>query len=229
MEALEITTGANPSSAIIWLHGLGADGHDFAPIVPELGLPAGMEVRFIFPHAPLLPVTINNGHVMPAWYDVRSQDLRQIEDEAGVRASQQRVEALIRREEARGIPASRIVLAGFSQGGAIALHTGLRHAAPLAGVLALSTYLPLPHTLASEASKANSGTPILMAHGTADNVIPISQGLASRDWLEKRGYAIQWREYPMAHSVCQEEITDIGRWLVQVLTAEPRSREKTTV
>lgn len=229
MEALEIATGANPSSAVIWLHGLGADGHDFAPIVPELGLPVGMEVRFIFPHAPLLPVTINNGHVMPAWYDVRSQDLRQIEDETGIRASQQRVEALIRREEARGIPAARIVLAGFSQGGAVALHTGLRHAEPLAGVLALSTYLPLPHTLASEASMANSGIPILMAHGSADNVIPIAQGLASRDWLEKSGHAIQWQAYPMAHSVCQEEITDIGRWLAQVLTAEPHTRGKTAI
>ncbi|MFA5241862.1 MAG: alpha/beta fold hydrolase [Sulfuricella sp.] len=218
MEALEINTGTHPSSAVIWLHGLGADGHDFAPIVPELGLPPRLAVRFIFPHAPLLPVTINNGYAMPAWYDVRSLDLRQTEDEAGIRASQQLLEALIRREEARGIPAARIVLAGFSQGGAIALHTGLRYEAPLAGVLALSTYLPLPRALASEASPANAGLPVFMAHGTADGVIPAAQGAASRDWLEQHGYTVDWREYPMAHSVCAEEITDIGQWLVRVLT-----------
>ncbi len=221
MDALEITTGTNPSRAVIWLHGLGADGHDFAPIVPELGLPPQLAVRFIFPHAPLLPVTINNGYIMPAWYDVFSQDLRQTEDEAGIRASQQRVEALIQREEARGIPASRIVLAGFSQGGAIALHTGLRHTPTLAGVLALSTYLPLPQTLGTEASPANAGVPIFMAHGTSDSVIPVGQGIASRVWLEEHGYAVEWREYPMAHSVCPEEISDIGQWLAQVLTAEP--------
>lgn len=217
--ALEIATGATPSCAIIWLHGLGADGHDFAPIVPELDLPPELAIRFIFPHAPLLPVTINNGHVMPAWYDIRSLDLRQTEDEGGIRASQQRIETLIRHEEARGIPASRIVLAGFSQGGAIALHTALRYSAPLAGVLALSTYLPLPSTLASEASPANAGLPVFMAHGAADSVIPVSQGIASRNWLQERGYKVAWREYPMAHSVCPEEITDIGQWLVQVLTA----------
>lgn len=220
MDALEITTGTTPSCAVIWLHGLGADGHDFAPIVPELGLPSRLAVRFIFPHAPLLPVTINNGYVMPAWYDVRSLDMCQVEDETGIRASQQQVEALIRREEARGIPAARIVLAGFSQGGAIALHTGLRYEAPLAGVLALSTYLPLPHTLLTEASSVNAGLPVFMAHGTADSVIPLAQGIASRDRLEEHGYAVDWREYPMAHSVCPEEITDIGQWLVRVLTAE---------
>lgn len=219
MEALEITTGPSPSYAVIWLHGLGADGNDFAPIVPELGLPPQLAVRFIFPHAPLRPVTINNGYVMPAWYDVRSLDLSQIEDEAGIRASQRQVEALVRHEEARGIPTSRIVLAGFSQGGAIALHTALRHKALLGGVLALSTYLPLPHTLHSEVSPANSCLPIFMAHGTADSVIPIAQGITSRNWLKEHGHAIEWREYPMAHSVCQEEITDIGKWLVQVLTA----------
>ena len=218
MDALEITTGTDPTGTVIWLHGLGADGHDFAPIVPELGLPAGMSVRFIFPHAPLLPVTINNGYVMPAWYDVRSLDLRQTEDEAGIRASQQQVEALIQLEESRGIPASRIVLAGFSQGGAIALHTGLRHEAPLAGVLALSTYLPLPHTLDTEASPTNAHLPIFMAHGTVDSVIPVEQGIASRNRLQDHSYRVEWREYPMAHSVCPEEITDIGQWLVRVLT-----------
>lgn len=219
MDTLEIVTGADPSCAVIWLHGLGADGHDFAPIVPELGLPPRLKVRFIFPHAPLLPVTINNGYVMPAWYDVRHLDLRQAEDEAGIRASQQGIEALIRQENARGIPAARIVLAGFSQGGAIALHTALRHEAPLAGVLALSTYLPLPHTLKAEASPANSDMPILMAHGTEDSVIPIEQGIASRNWLKEHGHAVKWLEYPMTHSVCPEEITDIGQWLTRVLTA----------
>jgi phospholipase/carboxylesterase len=179
-----------------------------------------MSVRFIFPHAPLLPVTINNGYVMPAWYDVRSLDLRQTEDETGIRASQQQVEALIRLEEARGIPASRIVLAGFSQGGAIALHTGLRHEAPLAGVLALSTYLPLPDTLDTEASPTNAHLPIFMAHGTVDSVIPVAQGIASRNRLQDHRYRVEWREYPMAHSVCPGEITDIGQWLVRVLTEE---------
>lgn len=220
MEALEVTTGPNPACSVIWLHGLGADGHDFAPIVPELGLPPQLAVRFIFPHAPLIPVTINNGYVMPAWYDVRSLDLRQTEDEAGIRASQQKIEALIGHEGERGIPASRIVLAGFSQGGAIALHAGLRHTAALAGVLALSTYLPLPLALASEASQVNAGLPIFMAHGTGDTVIPISQGIASRDVLQENGYEVAWHEYPMAHSVCPEEIADIGQWLLQVLTAE---------
>lgn len=220
MEALEVTTDPNPACSVIWLHGLGADGHDFAPIVPELGLPPQLAVRFIFPHAPLMPVTINNGYVMPAWYDVRSLDLRQTEDEAGIRASQQKIEALIGHEGERGIPASRIVLAGFSQGGAIALHAGLRHAAALAGVLALSTYLPLPLALASEASQVNAGLPIFMAHGTGDAVIPISQGIASRDVLQENGYEVAWHEYPMAHSVCPEEIADIGQWLLQVLTAE---------
>jgi phospholipase/carboxylesterase len=222
-DALEIATGAAPSCAVIWLHGLGADGHDFAPIVPELGLPPALAVRFIFPHAPLLPVTINNGYVMPAWYDVRSLDLRQTEDESGIRASQQRIETLIRHEEARGISASRIVLAGFSQGGAIALHTALRYPVTLAGVLALSTYLPLPWTLAAEASPANAGLPVFMAHGAADSVIPVAQGLASRGQLEELGHEVAWREYPMAHSVCPEEITAIGQWLVQVLTADKQA------
>lgn len=217
---LEICTRAHPDSTVIWLHGLGADGHDFAPIVPELGLPPSLAVRFIFPHAPMMPVSINNGYVMPAWYDVKCLDLRQVEDEAGIRASQQQLETLIRNEMARGIPASRIVLAGFSQGGAVALHTGLRYEAHLAGVLALSTYVPLPHTLVTEASAANAGLPIFMAHGTADSVIPVAHGIASRNWLQEHGYAVDWREYPMTHSVCPEEITDIGQWLVRVLTAE---------
>lgn len=215
MEALEIDTGATPAGAVIWLHGLGADGHDFAPIVPELGLPSGLALRFIFPHAPLLPVTINNGYVMPAWYDVKSLDLRQIEDEAGIRASQQRVEALIRREAARGIPAARIVLAGFSQGGAIALHTALRQTAPLGGVLALSTYLPLVENAIDEASVHARQTPIFMAHGRSDPVVPYALGAASRDMLLKLGYAVDWHEYGMPHSVCEEELRDIQVWLAR--------------
>jgi len=217
MNAIEIVTGSNPTRAVIWLHGLGADGHDFAPIVPELGLPSFLSVRFVFPHAPLMPVTINGGYVMPAWYDVKSQDLRQEEDSKGIRVSQQAVEALIQRELARGIEPSSIVLAGFSQGGAIALHTGLRYNAPLAGVLALSTYLPLPHSLITEASPANAAVPVFMAHGTADSVIPPCQGAASRDLLRQLDYAVEWHEYAMAHSVCAAEITDIGVWLAQVL------------
>ena len=217
MDALEIVTGKAPDSAVIWLHGLGADGHDFAPIVPELGLPSSAKVRFIFPHAPMLPVTINGGYVMPAWYDVKSLDLSQEEDAAGIQSSQRQLEALLRHELERGIASTRIVLAGFSQGGAIALHTGLRYAAPLAGVLALSTYLPLPHTLRTEASPANTALPLFMAHGTADSVIPLAHGAASRDLLRQDGHAVEWHEYPMAHSVCAEEISDIGMWLTRIL------------
>ena len=219
MDALEIITGNAPDSAVIWLHGLGADGHDFAPIVAELGLPQNVKVRFIFPHAPMLPVTINGGYVMPAWYDVKSLDLRQEEDTAGIRNSQRQLEALIRRERERGIASTRIVLAGFSQGGAIALHTGLRYDAPLAGVLALSTYLPLPDTIMAEASSANAALPVFMAHGTADSVIPLAHGATSRDLLRQEGYAVEWHEYPMTHSVCAEEITDIGTWLTRIFAA----------
>lgn len=219
MDALEIVTGNAPDSAVIWLHGLGADGHDFAPIVPELGLPPDASIRFVFPHAPMLPVTINGGYVMPAWYDVKSLDLSQDEDAAGIRSSQQGLETLIRRECERGIASSRIVLAGFSQGGAIALHTGLRYGAPLAGVLALSTYLPLARTLAAESTPTNSALPVFMAHGAADNVIPIEHGVASRDLLRQQGYAVEWHEYPMSHSVCAAEIADIGTWLTRILAA----------
>ncbi|HEX9127320.1 MAG TPA: alpha/beta fold hydrolase, partial [Methylomirabilota bacterium] len=207
-------TGASPRAAVIWLHGLGADGHDFEPIVPELGMPAALDVRFVFPHAPMQPVAINGGAVMRAWYDVTG-DGRQ--DAAGIRASQVRVEALIARERARGIPARSIVLAGFSQGGAIALQTGLRHPERLASILALSTYLPLPETLEQEASQANRDVPIFMAHGTQDPVIPLSWTMRSRDRLKALGYAVEWHEYPMPHSVCAEEIADISRWLRTVL------------
>lgn len=210
---VEIVTGAPPVGSVIWLHGLGADGHDFAPIVPELALPPSLALRFIFPHAPAMPVTINAGYVMPAWYDIRHPNLGLGEDAGGIRASQQVVEDLIEREQERGIPDSRIVLAGFSQGGAIALHTALRHGHRLAGVLALSTYLPLKSALTAEASPANSTLPIFMAHGRHDTVVPLPLAAASRDVLLQAGYPLEWREYGMAHSVCADEIADIGAWL----------------
>lgn len=214
LETVEIETSREPRAAVIWLHGLGADGHDFEPIVPELGMPAAAGVRFVFPHAPLQPVTINGGAVMRAWYDVTG-DGRQ--DAEGIRSSQARLESLIARERARGTPARSIVLAGFSQGGAIALQTGLRHPERLAGILALSTYLPLPDTLAKEATEANRDLPISMAHGTRDPVIPVSWAARSREHLMALGYTVEWREYPMPHSVCAEEIADIGVWLRRVL------------
>jgi len=215
LETIDIETSREPRAAVIWLHGLGADGHDFEPIVPELGMPAAAPgVRFVFPHAPLQPVTINGGAVMRAWYDVTG-DGRQ--DAAGIRSSQACVEALIARERARGVAARSIVLAGFSQGGAMALQTGLRHPERLAGILALSTYLPLPDTVADEAHPANRDVPIFMAHGIQDPVIPLSWATRSRDHLVALGYAVEWREYPMPHSVCAEEIEDVGRWLRVVL------------
>jgi len=216
LESVEIETGPSPRAAVIWMHGLGADGNDFVPIVPELSLPASLPVRFVFPHAPMQPVTINNGYVMRAWYDVRG-DPR--EDVAGVRASQERIEALIGREKARGIPAARIVLAGFSQGGAMALHTGLRHGERLAVIMGLSCYLPHAETVETEANPANRDVPILMAHGTHDPLIPIERAQRSRDRLVTLGYRVTWREYPMPHSVCAEEIADVATWLREVLAA----------
>ena len=217
LDAIEIETAPAPTVAIIWLHGLGADGHDFEPIVPELGLPKSTAVRFIFPHAPVRPVTINGGARMRAWYDVTADGQQ---DAGGVRASQAHVEAFIARERTRGIAAGAIVLAGFSQGGAMALQTGLRHPERLAGILALSAYLPLPDTLAQEASAANRDLPIFMAHGTQDPVIPLSWAKRSRDFLVGLGYAVEWHEYLMPHSVCAEEIADIGHWLPRIL--QPR-------
>ncbi len=215
LETVEIETGRGPRAAVIWLHGLGADGHDFEPVVPELGMPsAAPGVRFIFPHAPLQPVAINGGAVMRAWYNV-TRDGRQ--DAAGIRLSQARIEALMARERARGVAASSIVLAGFSQGGALALQTGLRHPERLAGIVALSAYLPLPDTLAQEAGEANRNVPIFMSHGTQDPVIPLSWATRSRDHLVALGYAVEWRQYPMPHSVCAEEIEDVGRWLCRIL------------
>ena len=219
LDTVEIETGPAARGSVIWMHGLGADGHDFEPIVPELALPRG-PMRFIFPHAPHRPVTINGGMRMPAWYDILDPSLdpaSRREDAQGIRESQAQVEALVARELARGVPASRIVLAGFSQGGAIALHAGLRHAQRLAGIMALSTYLPLQSTLAAEASAANRDVPVFMAHGLADPVVVPLRATASRDLLRGAGYAVQWHEYPMPHAVCAEEIADIGAWLRAVL------------
>jgi phospholipase/carboxylesterase len=217
-EAIEIETGARPEAAVIWLHGLGADGHDFEPIVPQLGLARAPAVRFVFPHAPVRPVTINNGMRMRAWYDILQLGGGP-EDEAGIRASQALLVELIAREKSRGIAADRIVLAGFSQGGAIALQTGLRHSERLAGILALSTYLPLAATLGRERSAANQDVPLFMAHGRHDDLIPISRARLSRELLERLGYEVEWREYPMPHAVCAEEISDIGAWLRARLSA----------
>jgi phospholipase/carboxylesterase len=211
LDALEVQTGPEPTAAVIWLHGLGADGYDFEPIVPELRLATA--VRFVFPHAPLRAVTINGGMRMRAWYDIVGIGPSVQEDADGIRASAAAVSRLIDREGERGIPPERIVLAGFSQGGAIALHTGLREPRKLAGILALSTYLPLAKLLDAERSDENEGVPIFMAHGVSDNVIPLTYAELSRDALDAAGYSVEWRTYPMPHSVCAEEVADIGRWL----------------
>ena len=219
-ETVEIESAPSPDAAVIWLHGLGADGHDFEPVVPELRLPPRLRVRFVFPHAPLRPVTINMGMAMRAWYDILQMGGGQ-EDEAGLRASQALLQALIEREKRRGVDPRRIVLAGFSQGGAIVLQTGLRHAERLAGILALSTYLPLAGKLAAERSAANRDLPVFMAHGTHDPMIGIPRARESRAALETLGYPVQWKEYAMAHSVCGEEIADIAAWLLRLLAPAP--------
>jgi phospholipase/carboxylesterase len=219
-ETVEIESAPSPDAAVIWLHGLGADGHDFEPVVPELRLPPRLRVRFVFPHAPLRPVTINMGMRMRAWYDILQMGGGE-EDEAGVRASQALLQALIEREKHRGVDPRRIVLAGFSQGGAIVLQTGLRHAERLAGILALSTYLPLAGKLAAERSAANRDLPVFMAHGTHDPMIGIPRARESRAALETLGYPVQWKEYAMAHSVCGEEIADIAAWLLRLLAPAP--------
>ena len=202
---------------MIWLHGLGADGNDFVPIVDELRLPATLPVRFVFPHAPMIPVTVNNGYVMRAWYDISFDGVDRRPDEGGIRASQVQIEELITREKSRGIGALRIVLAGFSQGGAITLQTGLRYPETLAGLMVLSSYLPLAAQVARERSPANAVTSIFMAHGTYDPVIPIALAQRSVAQLQELGYPADWHEYPMQHSVCAEEIGDISRWLQRVL------------
>lgn len=208
---------AKHQSSVIWLHGLGADGNDFEPIVPELRLPESLGIRFIFPHAPVRPVSINGGLSMRAWYDIRNVDLTRQEDEASIRQSHQFVEELIAAEVASGIPHGRIVLAGFSQGGAMTLFTGLRQSEPLAGLLALSTYLPLPEQLVNEAQELARKSPIMMMHGSFDGVIPVTTAQASRDALSKMGYSIDWKEYPMQHSLYPEQIGHISSWLQERL------------
>jgi phospholipase/carboxylesterase len=217
LETIEIETSPNPTASVIWLHGLGADGNDFVPIVRELDLHGMPGIRFVFPHAPTMPVTINNGYVMRAWYDILGTDLARREDEAGLRKSQQMVEELIAQEKARGVPANRIVLAGFSQGCAMTLQTGLRHPERLAGLLCLSGYLPLHTMVEDERHTANHDTPIFLVHGRLDPVIPIDRAEKSRDILVQLGHKVEWHEYMMPHSVCAQEIADIGVWLKKVL------------
>jgi phospholipase/carboxylesterase len=211
------SSGISPDATVIWMHGLGADGHDFEPIVSALDLPPRLAVRFVFPHAPVRPVTINNGMSMRAWYDIFSLGGGR-EDEAGLRATQQHIESLIARERARGIAADRIVLAGFSQGGAVALMTALRFPERLAGVMALSTYLPLAEKLAAERQLMNVDLPVFMAHGREDEVISIDRATSSRDALMALGYPVEWVSYAMGHAVCPQEVADIGAWLGRVLS-----------
>jgi phospholipase/carboxylesterase len=221
LETIEIETAPAPRASVIWMHGLGADGNDFVPIVQELELDGAPAIRFVFPHAPMRPVSINNGYVMRAWYDVKWGDLEgrtKQADETGIRESQQAITRLIERERGRGIEAASIVLAGFSQGGAMSLHTGLRHPERLAGVMALSCYLPLAERFRAEAAAENRDVPIFMAHGTEDGVVPYDMAVASRDLLLQQGHAVEWHEYPMAHSVCIPEIAHIGAWLSRVLS-----------
>lgn len=217
LETIETETGLLPEATVIVLHGLGADGNDFVPIARELDLESVGPVRFVFPHAPIIPVTINNGLRMRAWYDILGMDLVRREDEAGLRSSLVLVEGLLAREKERGIPAGRIVLAGFSQGCAMALLTGLRHKERLAGVAGLSGYLPLAQSLPAERADANALTPIFMGHGQYDNVIAIDRARMSYDVLRTLGYTVEWHEYPMAHSVNMEEIADLNAWLLKVL------------
>jgi phospholipase/carboxylesterase len=218
LETVEVQTAAAPDAAVIWLHGLGADGHDFEPIVPELAAPGERAWRFIFPHAPVRPVTINNGMVMRAWYDLKGLDRRAAEDVAGFRSTEALVGALMARERDRGIRFDRIVLGGFSQGGAVSLYMAPRFAEKLAGVLALSCYLPCESSFAAERRPANDDTPIFMAHGRGDGVLPMSLGVQSRDYLEALGYSVEWHDYPMAHAVCPAEVADIREFLRRVLS-----------
>ncbi len=219
LDAIELQTGDQPVASVIVLHGLGADGSDFVPVCEAFDVDAVGDVRFVLPHAPSIPVTVNNGYTMPAWYDILGADLVRREDEAGVRRSQASVDELIRRERSRGIPASRIVLAGFSQGCAMTLFTGVRYPERLAGLAGLSGYLPLAVTTATERAFVNADVPVFLAHGRSDPVVAIARGAAARDTLVGLGHAVEWHEYPMDHSVCVDEIADLNRWLVKVLTA----------
>lgn len=215
-QSVEVETGSEPSASVIWLHGLGADGHDFEPIVPELRLPTTLPVRFVFPHAPVRPVTLNGGMAMRAWYDIISLDRSGPVDTGGINDSSEMLEGLVVREQQRGIDSGRIVLAGFSQGGAIAINTVLRSRGTLAGLMALSTWLPLPEAL--QGSGLNTTTPVFMAHGQFDPMIPMQYGRSAADALVGAGFEVDWHDYPMAHAVCPQEIDDIRSWLVGVLS-----------
>nr|WP_315475486.1 carboxylesterase [uncultured Undibacterium sp.] len=219
LETIEIESGVNPTAAVIWMHGLGADANDFVPIVKELDLSDCPAIRFVFPNAPQIPVTLNGGYIMRAWYDIAAAgtDINKREDEAGLRLSQQQIDALIARENARGIPTDKIILAGFSQGCAMSLQTGLRHPQRLAGIMGLSGYVPLADKVAAERHAANQDTPIFLVHGASDPVIPIQRAQQSRDLLLSLGYTIEWHDYWMQHSVSPQEIIDIGNWLRKVL------------
>jgi len=217
LECVELETGRAPTASVVWLHGLGADGHDFPPIVPELELPAALPVRFVFPHAPMRAVTINAGMVMRAWYDIRLEGDARTPDADDLGQSEAQVRALIRREQERGMPAARIVLAGFSQGGAVTLHTGLRYPERLAGLIALSCSLPLAGTVAAGAAPAGRGMGVFAAHGRYDDMVPPARGRQAREVLSELGYAVTWREYPIPHSVSAEEIRDISTWLQEAL------------
>ncbi len=213
LETVEISSGENPVGSVIWLHGLGADGHDFEPVVPELRLPQDLPLRFVFPHAPVRPVTINAGMRMRAWYDIVAIDRSARQDEEGIRASAAATVELIERERQRGIVAERIVLAGFSQGGVIAIHAAMRYPERLAGLIALSTWMPLGETLAAEASAANRDLPVFMAHGRQDPMVPVGLGEQTREALSAAGYPVEWHTYEMPHAVCPAEIADISAWL----------------
>ena len=217
LETIEVETKSKPNAAVIWLHGLGADGHDFEPIVPEIVRSGERAWRFVFPNAPVRPVTINGGMAMRAWYDLKGLDRRAAEDVAGFRDTDASVRQLIAKEVARGIPTNRVVLAGFSQGGAVSLYTAPRYPDKLAGVLALSCYLPRESAFLAERAPANDATPIFMAHGRADTVLTMSLGTQSRDFLKAQGYAVEWHDYPMAHAVCAAEIADIREFLFRIL------------
>ncbi len=217
LKTLEIFTSDNPTASVIWMHGLGANGSDFVPILKELDLSGCPGIRFVFPSAPTMPVTINNGYVMPAWYDILTTELIHREDEFGLRKSQLEIEALIEQQIGLGIAADKIVIAGFSQGGAMTLQTGLRYPQKLAGLMCLSGYLPLSKKIVAERHAANQNTPIFLAHGSIDSVVIIDRAATSRDLLQELGYLVEWHEYMMLHSVCAEEVTDIGNWLRRVL------------
>ncbi len=225
LPAVELEPDRPARHAVIWLHGLGADGHDFPPIVPELGLERSLSIRWVFPHAPAMPVTINGGMRMPAWFDIKNLDFDQRYDQAGIARSAAQLTRLIERENERGVPCERIVLAGFSQGGSIALHSALRHRERLAGVVALSTFLVLHERLESERSQENLRLPIFQAHGTLDPMVTFERGVASRDRLLAAGYEVEWHEYPMAHQVCLEELADLGAWLAQRLAPPAQGRQ----